>query len=68
MDDVTNPSFWDEETRKATFQALYAKEMARQEQLLKLESEAATFSSPPKGAFVSKDDSSEERSIAWEDG
>jgi len=68
MDDPKSPSLLDEETRKATFQALYAKEMTRQAQLLQLDNETSAFSSPPKGPAVSADGNSSEGSIVWEDG
>jgi transcription initiation factor TFIIE subunit alpha len=56
------PHLWDEETRKAAFQAHYSKEMARQVQLLHIDADTAVLSSPPK---MSTD--SEDRSVLWED-
>ena len=56
----------DETVRKATFQALYAKEMARQAELLKLENDAAVLTSPRSGgAIVSQED--DDVSVTWED-
>jgi hypothetical protein len=68
-DDFMASTLWDDDIRKSTFQALYAKEMARQALLLRLENDTGAFSSPPKGACVAKDNSSvDEKSIGWEDG
>lgn len=57
----------DEETRKATFQHLYSREMGRQQEMLQLETETpmmAAMSSPSRRASgVSSDGDS----IAWED-
>jgi hypothetical protein len=54
----------DEDARKATFQALYAKEMNRQAELMQLENDAVFFASPPKGSILNADD----KSLSWEDG
>ncbi|KAG7362234.1 TFIIE alpha subunit [Nitzschia inconspicua] len=54
----------DEDARKATFLALYAKEMNRQAELMQLENEAVFLSSPPKGFLSNSDD----KSLSWEDG
>ena len=55
----------DETARKAAFQALYAKEMARQAELLKLENDLGTSLTSPRsgGAIISQD----EESVTWED-
>ena len=57
------PHLWDEETRKARFQSQYNKEMSRQTQLLQLQPEHNTMSSPPKSSTLDLDD----RSVAWVD-
>ena len=56
------PHLWDEEARKAAFQAQYSKEMARQVQLLHIDADTAVLSSPPKLSTADED-----RSVAWED-
>ena len=57
------PHLWEEEKRKAAFQSQYSKEMGRQVQLLQLEPESNTLSSPPKTSAADAD----ERLIAWVD-
>lgn len=57
-------SSMDEDTRKATFQALYSKEMSRQAALLQLKQE--NYSSPPKGAAMATTTS--ESDVMWEEG
>lgn len=54
----------DEEVRKATFQALYSREMGRQQEILDLKHEPpmASMSSPSRGILTDSE------SIAWEDG
>ena len=58
------PHLEDEEARKIAFQAQYSKEMARQVQLLHIDSDTNVLSSPPK---VAAGDNSDDRSVAWED-
>ena len=53
------PVLWEEETRKAAFQALYSKEMIRQRELL---GDNPAIPSPQRSAA-----DMDERSIAWED-
>ncbi|CAJ1942566.1 unnamed protein product [Cylindrotheca closterium] len=53
------PILWEEETRKAAFQALYSKEMIRQRELL---GDNPGMASPQRSVV-----DAEERSIAWED-
>lgn len=69
---LQNPSLWDENTRKVTFQSLYKKEIGRQTNLLHLPEHnetAGNFSSPPKGSFLGGNSATnDEKSIAWEDG
>ena len=64
LDDTEEtPNLWEEEKRKAAFQSLYSKEMGRQVQLLQLEPDSNTLSSPPKASSAEN----EERQIAWVD-
>jgi len=69
---LQNPSFFDENTRKVTFQSFYKKQIGRQANLLHLPEHnetAGNFSSPPKGPFVSSNSGVlDDQSIAWEDG
>jgi transcription initiation factor IIE alpha subunit len=64
----------DEDGRKAAFQAMYLKEIARQEALLYLIQEGGHYSSPPKGGghTAASDGSAQictpESEITWEDG
>lgn len=53
----------DEETKKATFQALYVKELNRQAELMQLENTLVMLTSPPKGLM-----NDEDKSLSWEDG
>lgn len=53
------PILWEEETRKAAFQALYSKEMIRQRELL---GDNPAIPSPQRSI-----QDADERSIAWED-
>jgi hypothetical protein len=63
-DDDMMTTLLDENARKAAFQALYAKEMARQAELLKLDNDATALISPRSGgAIISQDD----ESVVWED-
>lgn len=59
------PTSMDEDTRKATFQAMYSTEMSRQEALLHLKQEAHL--SPPKGGSTTTLNTPES-DITWEDG
>lgn len=68
-----SPSFWDENTRKVTFQSLYKQEIGRQVKLLQLPvHNETTFSSPTKGLLLGDSSSNsideDDRLIAWEDG
>ncbi|KAL3927639.1 MAG: hypothetical protein SGARI_005264 [Bacillariaceae sp.] len=56
----------DENTRKAAFQAQYAKEMARQAELLKLDNDVTALTSPTnRGNYISQDE--DDDLITWED-
>lgn len=56
----------DENTRKAAFQAQYAKEMSRQAELLKLDNDVTALTSPTnRGNYISQDE--DDDLITWED-
>ena len=66
LEDCDAPTtLMDEDTRKATFQAMYSKEMSRQAALLHLRQEH--LSSPPKGPSTAGS-TTPESEILWEEG